>query len=364
MTIAEQACPPDDFTLVVGSYTHSLPHVAARGQGISVLRLSADTGRITPVSCFTALRNPTYLALADGRRMLYAVEEMPERDGAAAVALSLDPRTGDMTLLARVGIAGDCPCHVSLDREARRLFVSNYGSGNLFTFALDAAGMPTGVATNLQRHGTGPNESRQEGPHVHQATVTPDGSRVLVCDAGTDEIARHAIGGSLIDPQPDLVVKTKGGHMPRHLAFSTDGTKVFVVHELGCTVGCYAYSQTEIRLLDEVSTLPDGFEGKSACAAIRVHPGGRFVYASNRGHDTIAAFEVDPVHGSLRRIGWYPTRGAVPRDFAIDPGGRYLAAANQDGHCLSVFSIDRDDGSLTPVGETFETGSPVCVLFA
>lgn len=362
--MAEQTSPPDDFTLIVGSYTHSLPHVAARGQGISVLRLSADTGRITPVSCFTELRNPTYLALAAGHRMLYAVEELLETDGASAVALRLDPRTGDMKVLARVGAAGDCPCHVSLDRDGRRIFVSNYVSGNLLACALDAAGVPTGVATNLQRRGTGPNESRQEGPHVHQATVTPDGSRVLICDAGTDEIARHAIGRTLIDPLPDLVVKTKGGHMPRHLAFSIDATKVVVVHELGCSVSCYAYSDTEIRLLDEASTLPDGFEGHSACAAIRVHPGGRFVYASNRGHDTIAAFEADPVEGSLKRLGWYSTRGAAPRDFAIDPSGHYLVAANQDGHCLSVFSIDQDDGSLTPVGETYETGSPVCVLFA
>ncbi len=363
--MAEPTSPPAAFTLIVGSYTHSLPHVEARGQGISVLRLCAETGRITPVSSFADLRNPTYLALADDHRMLYAVEELPLEDGASAVALRFEPGSGAIALLARVEAVGDCPCHVSLDRQGRRLFVSNYVSGNLLTCALDAAGLPTGAAVNLQRSGSGPNESRQEGPHVHQAMATPDGSRVLVCDAGTDEIAVHAIGGAtLIDPQPDLVVKTKGGHMPRHLAFSTDATKVFVVHELGCSVSCYAYSDTGMRLLDEASTLPAGFEGQSACAAIRVHPGGRFVYASNRGHDTIVAFEADPGAGALRPIGWYSTRGAVPRDFAIDPGGHYLVAANQDSHSLSVFSIDQQSGALTPVGEPYGIGSPVCVLFA
>jgi 6-phosphogluconolactonase len=362
--MAEQNNNPDELTLVIGSYTDSLPHVVAQGLGISTLRLSADTGRLTLVSVFTELRNPTYLALGKDRRTLYSVEELAEKDGAAAVVLSLDAQMGEMKVLARIGAKGDWPCHVSLDHEERRLFVSNYLSGNFITAELDANGVPAGAVVNIQRSGTGPNASRQEGPHVHQATVTPDGRRVLVCDAGTDEIARHAIGPGLIDPIPDAVVKATGGYLPRHLAFSTDGTRFVVVNELGCSVSIYSYSEKEIRLLDEVSTLPDDFAGESACAAIRVHPGGRFVYASNRGHDTIVAFDVDPANGALKPIGWYSTRGTTPRDFAIDPSGRYLVAANQDSHSLAVFRIDPVSGALAPVGDTYATGSPVCVLFA
>ena len=148
------------------------------------------------------------------------------------------------------------------------------------------------------------------------------------------------------------------------MALSTDGAKLFVVHELGCSVSAYALGDDEIRLIQELSTLPADFTGESACAAIRVHPNGRFVYASNRGHDTIVAFKVHAESGEMEAVGWYSTRGETPRDFAIDPSGRYLVAANQDGHSLAVYAIDQTSGALSPLGETYEIGSPVSVVFA
>ncbi|MFD1793795.1 lactonase family protein [Ochrobactrum teleogrylli] len=362
--MTEQNINPDEITLIIGSYTDSLPHVQARGQGISVLRLSSESGRITPVSQFAGLRNPTYLTLSADKKTLYAVEELSAKDGAAAAALSFDKASGDMRLLGRVDAMGDWPCHVALDKAENRLFVSNYLSGNFITCELDAAGVPTGVVVNVQRSGTGPNESRQEGPHVHCAAVTPDGNHVLICDAGTDEIARYSLVGGLITTTPDRVVKTRGGFLPRHMALSTDGSKLFVVHELGCSVSAYALGDDAIRLIQEISTLPADFTGESACAAIRVHPNGRFVYASNRGHDTIVAFKVHAESGEMEAVGWYSTRGETPRDFAIDPSGRYLVAANQDGHSLTVYEIDQTSGSLSPLGETYEIGSPVSVVFA
>jgi len=362
--MAEQNNHLDEITLIVGSYTDSLPHVQARGQGISVLRLSKETGHLTPVSQFTELRNPTYLTLSADKKTLYAVEELFARDGSAVAALSFDKASGDMRVLGRVDVAGDWPCHVALDKMESRLFVSNYLSGNFVTCELDSAGVPTDVTVNIQRSGTGPNESRQEGPHVHCAAVTPDGGHVLICDAGTDEIARYSIAKGLIETSPDLVVKTRGGYLPRHMALSTDGSKLFVVHELGCSVSAYALGDDEIRLIQEISTLPADFAGESACAAIRVHPNGRFVYASNRGHDTIVAIEVHAEGGEMEAVGWYSTRGETPRDFAIDPSGCYLVAANQDGHSLAVYKIDQTSGALSPFGAAYEIGSPVSVVFA
>lgn len=354
----------DEITLLIGSYTDSLPHVQARGQGISVLRLSKGSGRITPVSQFTELRNPTYLTLSADKKTLYSVEELFGEDGSAVAALSFDKASGAMRVLGRVDAEGDWPCHVALDKTEDRLFVSNYLSGNFVTCELDASGVPTGVTVNIQRSGTGPNESRQEGPHVHCAAVTPDGGHVLVCDAGTDEIARYSIAKGLIETSSDLVVKTRGGHLPRHLALSTDGSQFFVVHELGCSVSAYAFDGDEIRLIQEISTLPEDFTGESACAAIRVHPNGRFVYASNRGHDSIVAFRVNADSGQMETVGWYSTQGGTPRDFAIDPSGHYLVAANQDGHSLVVYKIDQTSGALSPFGATYEIGSPVSVVFA
>ena len=211
--------------------------------------------------------------------MLYAVEELPLEAGASAVALRFEPGSGDIALLARVEAVGDCPCHVSLDRQGRRLFVSNYVSGNLLTCALDAAGLPTGAAVNLQRRGSGPNESRQEGPHVHQAMATPDGSRVLVCDAGTDEIAVHAIGGAtLIDPQPDLVVKTKAE--PARAGFHVLGPgcrdAVLVephraaAHETVCLPGPLGVAQPAVYAPPAV---PDPVQGSLALGSLGQHRG-------------------------------------------------------------------------------------------
>ena len=349
--------------LIIGAYTDSLPHVQAKGVGITFLTFDPGTGRFSAGAEYTDIRNPTYLALSGDRRWLYAVEELAEKDGAAVAVLNLDPDTLSLTATTRVPAHGDWPCHVSLDAAGERLFISNYLNGTFVTYALDGDGLPQPGALTIRRTGTGPNTERQEGPHVHQAVATPDGKHVLVCDAGTDEIARHAISGPLVDPEPDTVIKTDGGSLPRHLAFSADGKRFFVVHELGCSVKSFSYGADGIRFLAKASTLPDGWAGDSSCATIRSHPNGKFVYASNRGHDSIAVFDVSGPSGTLRPLGWHSTKGEVPRDFNIDPTGRFLIAANQNGHSLTAFSIDTETGALTPLGEPYAIGSPVCVLF-
>jgi 6-phosphogluconolactonase len=350
--------------LVVGSYTDSLPHVRARGKGIRLLRFDNSTGSLSDFASFADVRNPTYLALSRDRARLYAVEELPKDDGAAIVALDLDLATGQISVADRLPAHGDGPCHVALDQSETRLFVSNYGSGNLVVYALDASGRLTGSFADVQRSGHGPNPDRQEGPHVHQSVLAPDGKHVLVCDLGTDQIVRHGLGDGLINLAPDLIATVGQGTLPRHLVFSPNGRYVHVVHEGANTVTTHAYGDKGLFLLGEVSTLPNGFDGESSAAALRLHPNGRFLYASNRGHDSIAAFALSDDQGSLRPAGVFATGGKAPRDFAIDPTGRWLVAANQDSHTLTVFAIDPQTGGLNRNGETFETGSPVCLLFA
>jgi 6-phosphogluconolactonase len=353
-----------DVIIFVGSYTDTMPHVVARGEGISVVRMDGQTGALSLLSTFRDLHNPTYLARSDNGRKLYALEEIAEQDGASAAVLNFDAAAGSLSLAGKATAHGDYPCHVAIDLSGRRLFVSNYGSGNLVTYALNDDGTLAGEAVDIRRSGTGPNPDRQEGPHLHQATPMPDNAHVLVCDAGTDEIALYPLGDELIGTAPDLVVKTKPGGLPRHLVLAKDARHFFVVHELGCCVSTYVHDEAGIRPLSEISTLPEGFAGDNACAAIRLHPNGRFLYASNRGHDSIAAFEIEGAEGRLRSIGWTSTGGKVPRDFAIDPSGRYLVAANQDSHSLVVFEIDPETGMLRPVGGPFEIGSPVCIVFS
>jgi 6-phosphogluconolactonase len=351
-------------TLIIGSYTHSLPHVVAKGNGISILKIDDATGVIELLETVSDLRNPTYLAISSDGRTVYGVEEFSEEDGAGVAIMRRDEQGNGLSLVARLPVFGDAPCHVSLDEKGRWLFVCNYQSGNVIAYALGVDGRPVGEGIDIRRSGSGPNPLRQEGPHAHQATISPDNRHVLICDAGADEIARYAISETYVEKAPDLVVKARPGSLPRHLTFSKNGQHVFVLHELSCTIASYAYENDGMRLVDEVSTLPTDFSGVSAGAAIRLHPQGRFVYASNRGHDSIVAFEVNEDDGTLKPIGWYETRGKTPRDFAIDPEGMFLVAANQDSDTLAVFAIDQTTGALQQLGDTFEIGTPVSVLFA
>jgi 6-phosphogluconolactonase len=348
-------------TLIIGSYTDTMPHVVGRGTGISVLRLK--DGTLSQLATFEGLRNPTYLALSADGRLLYAVEELDEGDGAGAAVLALDASAGTLSLLTRIPVMGDAPCHVSLANDESRLFVGNYGSGNFVAIPLGPDGLPGGEGADIRRSGSGPDPERQQGPHVHQVVPAPDGNHVLICDAGADEIARYRLEDTGVDPFADHVAKAPEGSLPRHLVFSADGAHAFVLHELANTIATYAYSSDGLAPLSVVSTLPEGFAGRSAAAAIRLHPSGRFLYASNRGHDSIAGYKIGG-DGRLSPVGWYDTRGRTPRDFAIDPTGRILVAANQDSHSLAVFLIDQQTGALEPVGETHAIGSPVCVLFA
>jgi 6-phosphogluconolactonase len=347
--------------LVVGTYTDSLPHVEARGQGIHLLGFDGETGEITDGPLIQGMMNPTFLtASRDGTR-LYSVQEMGEADGAAVDLFALNPTTSEARHLARRPALGGWPCHVGLDRDERRLYLSNYLSGSFVVYPLDTDGVPAEAPLKIQRAGTGPNPDRQEGPHVHQGVPTPDGLHVLVCDAGTDSIVRHRLLGDSLDSEPNLIVQAEGGSLPRHLAFLPDGSGFLVQHELDGTVVSYRYGSEAIEKVASVSALPADWTGPRSGATIRVHPGGRFVYASNRGHDSIVGFDLAGGLASLVPIGWWSTAGRTPRDLIITADGRFLIAANQDSDNLTVFSIDAATGDLRQLATREGIGSPVCV---
>lgn len=351
--------------LIVGSYTVSLPHVQARGEGISFIDLDPATGRFTPVVTESGLSNPSYLALDKARDLLFAVEEMAEADGAAVVAFAIDAEAATLTRLARVPAHGDWPCHIGFDQDRRRLFLSNYLSGSFVTWPLDDQGLPHGAARVIRRTGSGPNPERQEGPHVHFALASPDGRHVIVCDAGTDEVVFYPLlDRTDVGPQPDLVLSAPPGALPRHLELSGDGKRLFCVSELGNIVTTWALDGTKAELLGHVSTRPSGNATPSASSAIRLHPGGRFLYTGNRGDDSIAVFDITGSDGLPKLIGTVLSGGATPREMAISPDGSVMVVCNQDSHILQAFSIDAATGALTALGTGFETGSPVCVLFA
>jgi 6-phosphogluconolactonase len=273
---------------------------------------------------------------------------------------------GKLTELGGQPAGGDGPCFVSTDRAGKFVFVANYGSGSVSAFALDDEGKLTKSTANVQHVGSSVNASRQEGPHAHCIMTDPSDEFVCAVDLGMDQVVIYDLdrttGGLKNTGKP---FKATPGFGPRHLAFHPDGKHAFVIHEIGSQLSACTWDATT-GLMTEVhhlSTLPADFSGSSSTAEVLVHPTGKFVYGSNRGHDSIAVFSFDAASGKLTAAGHTSTNGKTPRNFRIDPTGSYLLAQNQDSHSIYAYKIDPNTGGLTQVGSPIEVGSPCCIKF-
>jgi 6-phosphogluconolactonase len=367
---APRAAQPgaDDWIMYVGTYTR------APSKGIYAYRFQAATGRLTPLGTAglaAETENPSFLAVHPNQRFLYAVNEVSRYEGRPAgsvSAFSIDRATGALTLLNRVSSGGGGPCHVSVDRSGKWLFVANYGGGSVAAFPLRDDGTLGEASAFFQHAGSSVNKARQSGPHGHAAVVSPDNRFVLAADLGLDQILTYRIDparGGLAPAEPPFVAVAPGSG-PRHLAFRPDGKFAYVLTEMLSSVVAFGYDagRGTLTQLQTLSTLPDGFSGDSSGAEIVAHPGSKFLYASNRGHDSIAAFRIDEAKGTLTSIDRVSTQGKTPRSFEIDPSGRFLVAANQNSGTLVVFRIDQQTGALTPAGTSVEVPSPVSVVFS
>jgi 6-phosphogluconolactonase len=352
----------------IGTYTESLPFVAGKAKGIYVYRLDLASGALTYVSEAAETINPSFLALSPQNDRLYAVNEIaggPDAQGTIN-AFAIDPATKGLTYLNKQSTHGEAPCYVSVDGSGCYVLVANYVSGNVCVFPIQEDGS-LGEATDVVQHqGSGPT-SRQEGPHAHSIRPAPDNRFVFALDLGIDKIMLYWLDleqGRLV-PADVPWVEVAPGSGPRHLAFRPDGRFAYAINELSSTVTVYSYDADRGALgeLQTISTLPDDFVGENTCADIHIAPSGRFVYGSNRGHDSIVIFAVDAESGKLSYVGHEPTQGATPRNFAIDPSGTFLLAANQDSDTVVSFRIDQTSGKLTATGHVSEVPTPVCVRF-
>jgi 6-phosphogluconolactonase len=349
------------------------PDARGRGEGIYTLAFDPESGALEHIATTPDVPNPSFLALHPSGRFVYAANEMTEIDGhpgGAVSAFARDPETGALTFLNRQPSHGADPCHVSVDASGRVAFVANYTSGSvaLLPIAEDGSLEPASVVhQHARRTGSGPNPKRQEGPHAHFITDDPANRFVLANDLGIDQTLVYrldAASGALPANDPPFARLPEGAG-PRHLAFHPAAPYVYVINELGSSVTACRWDATAGTLdpFQTISTLPDGFTGQNSCADIHVAPSGRFLYGSNRGHDSIAAFAIDASDGSLTPLGQTPTGGEEPRNFAIDPSGRYLLAANQNSDTIVTFALDPETGTLTATGHVISVPSPVCVVF-
>ena len=341
----------------------------AKSRGIYLSRFDSATGTLTAPELAAEIENPTFLAVAPGGRFLYAVSEVNKiggKDTGAVAAYAVDVKTGRLTPLNRQNSGGPGPCHISVDATGKCLLVANYAGGSIAALPIHADGSLGGAATFIQHTGSSVNTNRQAGPHAHSIYPSPDNRFVLNCDLGLDRVFAYGLdAGAAKLTDYTMGVNVAPGSGPRHLVFSADGKFVYVINEMGGTITVFSYAATNAAMneVQMISSLPRDFSGQNTSAEIALHPSGKFLYASNRGHDSIALFSVDQKTGRLTFVEHESTMGRTPRHFAVDPTGRWLMVENQASDSVVMFAIDQDTGKLKPTGRTITVGAPVCAVF-
>jgi 6-phosphogluconolactonase len=348
-----------------GTYT------AATSKGIYLSSLDLSTGSLSSPVLAAEIRSPSFLALHPNGQFLYAVNEISNfqgKPGGAVTAFAIDPENGKLRQLNQASTLADGPCHLVVDPTGRNVVAANYGGGSVVVIAVEADGRLGSHGSSIQHRGSSVNPQRQQGPHAHGIYLDAANRFAFVPDLGLDRVMiyRFDAGAHSLTPiDPPLYATVKPGAGPRHFAFHPNGRFAYVINELDSTITAFSYDAGQGNLTEAqtVPTLPADFKGQSTTAEIAVHPNGKFLYGSNRGHDSIAVFAIDTATGKLTFAQHEPTQGKTPRNFALDPTGAFLLAANQDSDNVVVFRIDAQSGKLSPTGQSIEVGAPVCVTF-
>ncbi len=338
-------------------------------EGIYLLRLDLETGELTHEGLAAEADSPGFLALHPTESLLYAVGRMQDEEGQRIGALSafrIEEGTGELSLINQASSIDAGPCHIAVDRAGRHVAAANYGGGSFLVRAIEEDGALGDVTAHVQHEGSSVHP-RQQNPHAHAVDFSPDGRFLYVSDLGIDKVMiyRYDSETGAIEPNEPPHAEVAPGAGPRHFDFDPRADFAYVINELDNTVTAFAYD-AETGALETVQTAPtllEDFEEENTTAEIRLHPSGRFLYGSNRGHDSIAVFAVDEESGELTPLDHTSTQGERPRNFNVDPSGQYLLAANQDTHNVVVFRIDQQTGLLEPTGEEVEVPSPICVVF-
>jgi 6-phosphogluconolactonase len=357
---------PTKYFVYVGTYTQE----GSESKGIYAYRFDSATARLVPIGLAAESTNPSFLAVHPNHRFLYAVNEVNNYQGeksGAVSAFAIDRATGNLTLLNQVATRGGDPCYISFDKTGKYVLVANYAGGSIAVFPVLEDGRLGAASAFIQHSGHGTNPQRQEAPHAHSIDLSPDNRFALVDDLGLDETLVYGFDsakGSLTT-SADPATKAEPGAGPRHLAFSPTGKFAYVINEMASAVSAFRYDPATggLRKLQTISALPEDVSGRSEAAEIQVHPSGKFLYASNRGHDSIVVFAIDRNIGTLTPIEYVSTRGESPRYFEIDPTGSLLFAANEKSDNIVAFHINPQTGRLTPTGKVLEVSQPVCITF-
>ena len=366
LSLTHQTSAADSSTVAVfvGTYT------GGDSKGIYRFDLDTTTGKASAPVLAAEVSSPSFLAIAPDRRFLYAVSEVDAFQGkktGGVTAFAIDPKTGALAPLNAESVGGAGPCHLVVDKAGKNVLVANYGGGSVAVLPIANDGKVKPLSSFVQHQGSSVDKGRQGQPHAHSINLDKNNRFAFVADLGLDKILVYKFdpkAGTIAANTPPSAVLAPGSG-PRHFAFHPGGKYAYVINELNSTVTVFDYD-SEKGILNEIqslSSLPSNSKGTNYPAEIVVHPSGRFVYGSNRGHDSIAAFKVDAANGKLTPVGHQGTGIKNPRNFAIEPTGKFLLAANQDANTVVVFKINQETGNLDPTGETIKVSKPVCLRF-
>ena len=352
------------YIAYVGTYTGG----PSNSKGIYGLQADSN-GHFKSLGLEAEVTSPSFVATDPNHRFLYAVTERMGRGNSTSYVSSyaIDPATGALRFLNRVPTNGKSSAHLAVDRTGRWLLVASYGSGSVASFALKSDGSIGEMVDFHQHSGSSVNPKRQKGPHPHEVVRSPDNRFLFVPDLGLDKLFSYRLNtntGKLTPNNPGFTAILPG-FGPRHLIFGRSGKFAYLLGEMGSKVIALSYDAAHGKLtpIQTIGTIPVDFKKENNSAELALDASGRFLYASNRGNDSVSLFSIDSRTGLLKLVQIEPSGGQTPRSIAIDPSGRYLLAANQDSNRIVVFNRDQHSGHLAPDGEVLDLPSPVCILF-
>ncbi len=345
--------------IYVGTYTKKEGHVDGKAKGIYFLNQNPNTGNLSLICTAAELTNPSFLKVGKMGKYVYAVSELGPSDSENGLVYSFEIQDdGSLKNIGKLSTGGLAPCHIALDKSGKYAFISNYLGGIVMVYKITSNG-------SLEKSQEVILENSKSA-HAHSVKISGDNRYAYIADLGNDKIwiYNFNIMDGRLQPHRQKFIKLKDGAGPRHISFSKNGSFVYTVNELNSTVSAFRIKNDgSLQHIQDVSTLPGSYKHSNSAADIHIHPSGKFLYTSNRGHDSIAIFEINQDSGELSHVDYAPVAGKTPRNFAISPYGKYLYAASQDTGNITTYKINEDTGKLKPQEPVFQIKTPVCLEF-
>jgi len=354
---------PRKLRVYIGTYN------ARTSEGIYLSELDLTTGAMTDPQLAGKAVNASFLGVHPTKKFLYAVSEISDIDGkktGGISAFAIDPASGQLTLINQQSSAGAGPCHLVVDAAGKNVLVANYGGGSIAALPIVADGKLSPASSAIQHVGASVNPQRQTAPHAHSINLDAKNKFAFAADLGLDQVLVYKFDGTkgLLTPNDPPFVKVAEGAGPRHFAFHPSGKFAYVINEIGNTVTAFGYNGDKGQLaeIQTLSTLPPDFTGTSYTAEVVVHPSGKFLYGSNRGHNSLAVYAIDEKTGKLTSLEFPLVGGKVPRNFNVDPTGKFILVGNQDDDTISVMQV-QPAGTLKLLRNDVPAPMPVCIKF-